>query len=67
MERVSKECQLTLLNAILGGTLVVLVLLLPGHTLNALIVVVLVGGALGGVGALCLNTRLASIQATVTA
>lgn len=43
---------LTLLNAVLLGTLVVLVLLLPGHTLDALIVVVLVGGALGGLGAL---------------
>lgn len=45
--------KLTLLNAILLGALVVLTLLfLAGDTLNALIVVVLVGGALGGVGAL---------------
>lgn len=45
--------KLTLLNAVLLGTLEVGVLLLSGDTLNALVVVVLVRGALGGVGALC--------------
>ena len=44
---------LTLLNTVLLGALVVGVLLLLGDTLNALVEVVLVGGALGGVGALC--------------
>lgn len=45
--------KLTLLNAVLLGTLVVLTFFfLAGDTLNALVVVVLVGGALGGVGAL---------------
>jgi hypothetical protein len=43
-----------LLNTVLLGALVVRVLLLPGYALNALIVVVLVGGALGTVGAVCL-------------
>jgi TRAP-type mannitol/chloroaromatic compound transport system permease large subunit len=45
--------KLTLLNAVLLGTLEVLILLLLHDTLNALIVVVLVGGALGGVGTFC--------------
>lgn len=45
--------ELTLLDAVLLGTLVVGVLLLSGDTLNALVEVVLEGGALGGVGALC--------------
>lgn len=38
---------LTFFDAVLLGTLVVLVLLLLGHTLNALVVVVLVRGAVG--------------------
>jgi hypothetical protein len=42
---------LTLLDTVLLGALVVLVLLLLGDALNALVVVVLVGGTLGGVGA----------------
>lgn len=44
--------ELTLLNAVLLGALVVGVLLLLGYALDALIEVVLVGGALGRVGAL---------------
>lgn len=43
---------LTLLDAILLGALEILILLLAGDALNALIVVVLVGSADGGVGAL---------------
>ena len=43
---------LTLLDAVLLGSLVILILLLAGDALNALIVVVLVGSADGGVGAL---------------
>lgn len=43
---------LTLLDAVLLGALVILILLLAGDALNALIVVVLVGSADGGVGAL---------------
>ena len=46
----------TLLNAVLLGTLVVLVLLLAGDALDALVEVVLVWGALSGVGALCSKT-----------
>jgi hypothetical protein len=49
----SSDRILTLLNAVLLGTLVVLILLLAGDTLDALVEVVLVGSALGGVGALC--------------
>lgn len=45
--------ELTFLNAVLLGALVVLVLLLTGDTLDALVVVVLVGSTLGGVLALC--------------
>jgi hypothetical protein len=48
----SSDGKLTLLNAVLLGTLVVLILLLAGDTLDALVEVVLVGSALGGVGAL---------------
>lgn len=45
---------LTLLDTVLFGTLEVLTLfLLAGDALNALVVVVLVRGASGGVGALC--------------
>lgn len=44
----------TLLDTVLLRTLVVGVFLLGSYALNALIVVVLVGGALGGVGAICL-------------
>ena len=43
---------LTLLDAVLLGALVILILLLAGDALNALVVVVLVGSADGGVGAL---------------
>ena len=46
------DSQLTLLNAVLLGTLVVLVLLLASDTLDALVVVVLVRSALSRVGAL---------------
>lgn len=49
------EIPLTLLNAVLAGALAVLVLLLLGHTLDALVIVVLVRGAVGRVGALCLD------------
>lgn len=44
--------RLTLLNAVLLGALVVLILLLASDALDALVEVVLEGGALGGVGAL---------------
>lgn len=43
---------LTLLDAVLLGALVILILLLAGNALNALVVVVLVRSADGGVGAL---------------
>jgi hypothetical protein len=48
----SVSIALTLLDAILLGALEILILLLAGDALNALIVVVLVGSADGGVGAL---------------
>lgn len=47
--------RLTLLNAVLLGALVVLILLLAGDTLDALVEVVLEGGALGGVGAIWID------------
>lgn len=50
---------LTLLDAVLLGTLVVLILLLAGDALDALVEVVLVGGALSGVGALWMKHMLA--------
>ena len=50
---------LTLLDAVLLGTLVVLILLLAGDALDALVEVVLVGGALSGVGALWIKHMLA--------
>lgn len=53
---------LTLLDAVLLGTLVVLVFLLAGNALNALVEVVLVGGALGGVGTLCRRISLITEQ-----
>lgn len=46
---------LTLLDTVLLGALVVLVLLLLGNALDTLFVVVLVGGALSGVGAIYKN------------
>ena len=49
------EIPLTLLNAVLAGALAVLVLLLLGHTLDALVIVVLVRGTVGRIGALCLD------------
>lgn len=49
--------QLTLLDAVFLGSLVVGVLLLPGHTLHALIEVVLDRRTLGGVGAFCTSNR----------
>lgn len=55
----SVSIALTLLDAILLGALEILILLLAGDALNALIVVVLVGSADGGVGAhvLCFQGR----------
>ena len=50
--------ELTLLNTVLLGALVVLILLLAGDALNTLVVVVLVGGALSGVGALWRKYKL---------
>lgn len=50
--------KLTLLNTVLLGTLEVLILLLAGDALDTLVVVVLVGGALGGVGALWKKDKL---------
>lgn len=50
--------ELTLLNTVLLGTLEVLILLLAGDALDTLVVVVLVGGALGGVGALWKKDKL---------
>lgn len=50
------DIALTLLNAVLAGALAVLVLLLLGHTLDALVIVVLVRGAVGRVGAFCLDS-----------
>lgn len=44
----------TLLNTVLVGALVVGVVLLGSYALNTLVVVVLVRGALGGVGTVCL-------------
>lgn len=50
--RIEPRMSLTLLDTVLLGTLVVLILLLAGDALDALVEVVLVGGALSGVGAL---------------
>lgn len=44
--------ELTLLNAVFLGALVVLILLLAGDAFDTLVVVVLEGATLGGVGAL---------------
>lgn len=57
--RQSNFSALTLLNTVLLGTFEVLALfLLAGDALNALVVVVLVRGANGRVGALCRYSQL---------
>jgi hypothetical protein len=53
---------LTLLDTVLLGTLVVLILFLAGDAFNALVEVVLVGSALGGVGALCRKESVTDLR-----